>query len=398
MKSKEFETEVIHGGFDSLRHKGSLAPPLYQSSTFVFENASTGEKRFSGEMEGYVYSRLANPTVSILEERIATLENGEKGLAFGSGMAAVSAVLLGMTKTGEHILCSEGVYGCTFGLLNLMKERFQIDHDFISMDSAVSIRSAIKPNTTLIYIESPINPTMKLVDLEMVATVAKEKNIPVVVDNTFCSPYIQRPLDFGCDIVVHSATKYLCGHGDVIGGLVVGKEEQMKMIARTTQKDIGGIMSPFDAWLLLRGLKTLPIRMDRHCENADKIAQLLKVHPAVERIYYPNDSDFEQYTIGKKQMKKAGGMISFEVKGGKDTAQKLMDSLHLIKIAVSLGDAETLIQHPATMTHSVVPEEERAKMGIGPNLLRLSVGLESWKDIWEDLEKALNKILISVKQ
>lgn len=392
MDTKRFETEVIHKGYNALQHHGSLSPPIFQTSTFVFDTAETGASRFAGEQEGYIYSRLSNPTVAMLEERIASMEKGEKGLAFGSGMAAVSAILLGLTKTGDHILCSEGVYGCTFGLLQLMEEKYHITHDFHSMNDEDSLRSAITDHTTVIYIESPINPTMKLVDIEMVARVAKEYSIPVVVDNTFSSPYLQRPLGLGCDVVIHSATKYLCGHGDVIGGLAVGSNELMSHLAMTTQKDIGGIISPFDAWLLLRGIKTLPVRMDRHCDNAKKLAELLKEHPAVEKIFFPGDPEFPQYELANKQMENAGGLISFQIKGDKAAAQSFMNSLQLIKIAVSLGDAETLIQHPATMTHAVVPEENRMQMGITDQLLRLSVGLEAWEDIWSDLEQALNKI------
>lgn len=392
MDNKRFETEVIHKGYHATQHQGSLAPPIFQTSTFVFDSAETGAARFAGEQEGYIYSRLSNPTVAMLEERIAAMENGEKGLAFGSGMAAVSAILLGLTKTGDHVLCSEGVYGCTFGLLQLMEEKYHITHNFHSMDDEDSIRSAITDHTSVIYIESPINPTMKLVDLEMIARIAKEFGIPVVVDNTFSSPYLQRPLDLGCDVVIHSATKYLCGHGDVIGGLAVGKKELMSHLAMTTQKDIGGVMSPFDAWLLLRGIKTLPVRMDRHCDNAKKLANLLKEHPFVSKVLFPGDCDFPQYELANKQMSNSGGLISFEVKGDKATAQKFMNTLRLIKIAVSLGDAETLIQHPSTMTHAVVPEENRKQMGISDQLLRLSVGLEAWEDIWADLEQGLNQI------
>ncbi|MBH9967861.1 methionine gamma-lyase [Bacillus enclensis] len=389
---KHFETRVIHEGYESSRHFDSLAPPLYQTSTYTFANAKQGENRFAGEEEGYIYSRLGNPTVGILEQRMASLEGGEAALAFGSGMAAVSAVLFSLTKSGDHILCSQGVYGCTFGLMQLLDEKFAIGHDFSAMDSEEEIRAKIKDNTSCIYVETPINPTMQLIDLQMVARVAREKGIPVVVDNTFCSPYLQRPLELGCDIVIHSATKYIGGHGDVIAGIVVGTQEKMAEIRMTTQKDIGGIISPFDAWLLLRGLKTLAVRLDRHCESGDKLAGLLATHPAVEQVIYPGRTDHPQHEIMKKQMKKPGGMISFTLKGSKEDAQAFMDDLHMIKIAVSLGDAETLIQHPATMTHAVVPEEARVKMGITDTLLRLSVGLESSDDIWDDLEQALNKV------
>lgn len=323
---------------------------------------------------------------------MAALENGERGLAFASGMAAVSAVLTSLTKAKDHILCSSGLYGCTFGLLSMMREKYDISLDFSEMETEEEVRSRIQPNTALIYIETPINPTMKLIDLEMVSRVAKERGIPVVVDNTFSSPYLQRPLDLGCDVVIHSATKYIGGHGDVIAGAVVGKKDFLDQVAMTTQKDMGGVMSPFDAWLLIRGLKTMPVRLDRHCDNAEIITSLLKEHPKVERVYYPHDSSHPDYSIGKKQMKRGGGVITFEVKGGKQEAQRLLNELSLIKIAVSLGDPETLIQHPQTMTHAVVPPENQGSMGITDSMLRLSVGLEAWEDIWRDLEQALDKI------
>jgi methionine-gamma-lyase len=392
-KNFRFETEAIHSGYHEDEHQGSLVPPLYQTSTFTFSSSQQGERRFAGQEEGFIYSRLGNPTVKILEDRMAKLENGEAALAFSSGMAAVSAVLIALTKTGDHILCSQGVYGCTFGLLQMLKEKYGIDHDFSLMDSKEKLENEIRPNTACIYIETPINPTMKLVDLEMVAQAANERGIPVVVDNTFCSPYLQKPITLGCDIVIHSATKYICGHGDVIAGLVIGKSDFIHKVSKTTQKDIGGIISPFDAWLLLRGVKTLPVRMDRHCENADKLVEFLRHSSKVESIYFPGDSDHQDdFEIMKRQMKKPGGLISFSIKGTKETAQKFMNQLKLIKIAVSLGDAETLIQHPATMTHAVVPDADRKRMGIEDTLLRLSVGLEAWEDLIEDLQQALESI------
>jgi methionine-gamma-lyase len=387
---RELETRLIHGSFnpDKGNNYGSLSTPLYQTSTFAFESAEQGEARFAGNESGYIYSRLGNPTVNELERKIADLEGGEEGVAFGSGMAAVSAVLVGLLKSGDHLLVSEGVYGCTFGFLQMMKEKFNIEYDLIDMNKE-AILNNVKNNTKLLYIETPINPTMKLVDIEMAVETAKEHNLKVVVDNTFCSPYLQQPLQMGADVVIHSATKYIGGHGDVIAGLAVGKAEFMQEVRMTTQKDIGGVLSPFDAWLLIRGLKTLAVRMDRHCDNTVSIFKKLKEHPKVKEIVYPGDPEFPQYNLARKQMRNYGGLISFEVLGGKKAAQKLMNELSLIKVAVSLGDAETLIQHPATMTHAVVPEKEREKMGITDSLLRLSVGLENEGDIWNDLEQAL---------
>ncbi|MCA0986376.1 methionine gamma-lyase [Guptibacillus algicola] len=394
-KKHQFETRSIHDGYESNSHYNSLASPIYQTSTFTFETAEAGEKRFAGEEPGYIYSRLGNPTVRMLEERIASLESAEAGLAFGSGMAAVSAVLFHLVRSGDHILCSEGVYGCTFGLLQLMKEKFSVEHDLLPLDSKEQIIDSIQPNTRVIYIETPINPTLKLIDLQMISSIAKERGITVVVDNTFSTPYLQRPLEFGCDIVLHSATKYIGGHGDVVAGLVAGDKETISSIAKSTQKDIGGILAPFDAWLLLRGLKTLPLRMDRHCYNAESIVDKLKSHPKIKKVMYPGIKGYPSYAIAQKQMKQAGGLISFEIDGGKAEAQAFMNKLEMIKIAVSLGDAETLIQHPATMTHAVVPEEERSRMGINHSLIRLSLGLEASDDIWEDLKQALESLEVS---
>ena len=389
----EKETTLIHQGYATENHHDSLAVPLYQTSTFAFENAEQGAKRFAGEEAGGIYSRLGNPTVQVLEQRMAAIENGEGALAFGSGMAAVSTILVHLTKAGDHILCTRGIYGCTFGLLNIMEEKYNITHSLEKLTNEEEIEAAIQPNTACIYIETPINPTMEIVDIALIAKIARKHNIPLVVDNTFCSPYLQNPLDLGANFVLHSATKYINGHGDVIAGILVGKgKEQMDLIRSTVQKDYGGIISPFDAWLLIRGLKTLHVRMDRHSSNAEKVFAFLESHPSIESIYYPFDEKNPQYEVAKKQMKNGGGLISFAVKGGKEKAQQLLNALSLIKIAVSLGDAETLIQHPATMTHSVVPSKERIAMGITDGLLRLSVGLENSEDIIKDLEQALDKL------
>lgn len=390
-KKKRFETEAIHAGYDADEMLGSLSTPIFQTSTYTFGSAEQGQRRFAGEEEGYIYTRLGNPTIKVLEERIAALENGEKALAFGSGMAAVSAVLIALTKANDHVICSSGLYGCTYGLLRMMEEKYNIQTDFAAMDSKESLKQHIKPETALIYVETPINPTMDLIDLKMVAETAAEHGIPVVVDNTFATPYLQRPLELGCDIVIHSATKYLCGHGDVIAGLAIGKKEFLDSVAMTTQKDIGGVLSPFDAWLIIRGLKTLPVRLDRHCHNAEKIAEKLSSHTRIKNVYYPGSSQ-KNAEVREKQMEKGGGVISFEIDGGLNEAQKLLNQLRFLKIAVSLGDAETLIEHPATMTHSVIPEETRLKMGITDQLIRLSVGLEAWQDIWEDIEQALDNM------
>ncbi|PFN27124.1 methionine gamma-lyase [Bacillus cereus] len=386
MKKKHMETALIHHGYTSEEHKGSLTPPLFQTSTFTFETAQQGEASFAGVDPSYIYSRLGNPTVKLFEERMAVLEEGEEALAFGSGMAAISATLIGFLKAGDHIICSNGLYGCTYGFLEVLEEKFMITHSFCDMETEEDLESKIRPNTKLIFVETPINPTMKLIDLKQVIRVAKRNGLLVIVDNTFCSPYLQRPLELGCDAVVHSATKYIGGHGDVVAGVTICKTKALADKIRPMRKDIGGIMAPFDAWLLLRGLKTLAVRMDRHCDNAEKIVSFLKNHDAVEGVWYPEGD------VASRQMKRGGGVISFSVKGGKEETQSFINDLHFITIAVSLGDTETLIQHPATMTHAAIPAELRKEMGIFDNLIRLSVGLEAWEDIVSDLEQALQKI------
>ncbi|TNP05617.1 methionine gamma-lyase [Bacillus pacificus] len=386
MKKKHMETALIHHGYTSEEHKGSLTPPLFQTSTFTFETAQQGEASFAGVDPSYIYSRLGNPTVKLFEERMAVLEGGEEALAFGSGMAAISATLIGFLKAGDHIICSNGLYGCTYGFLEVLEEKFMITHSFCDMETEADMENKIRPNTKLIFVETPINPTMKLIDLKQVIQVAKRNGLLVIVDNTFCSPYLQRPLELGCDAVVHSATKYIGGHGDVVAGVTICKTRALAEKIRPMRKDIGGIMAPFDAWLLLRGLKTLAVRMDRHCDNAEKIVSFLKNHDAVEGVWYPEGE------LASRQMKRGGGVISFSIKGGKEETQAFINDLHFITIAVSLGDTETLIQHPATMTHAAIPAELRQEMGIYDNLIRLSVGLESWEDIASDLEQALKKI------
>ncbi|EEM69554.1 methionine gamma-lyase [Bacillus cereus] len=386
MKKKHMETALIHHGYTSEEHKGSLTPPLFQTSTFTFETAQQGEASFAGVDPSYIYSRLGNPTVKLFEERMAVLEGGEEALAFGSGMAAISATLIGFLKAGDHIICSNGLYGCTYGFLEVLEEKFMITHSFCDMETEGDIENKIRPNTKLIFVETPINPTMKLIDLKQVIRVAKRNGLLVIVDNTFCSPYLQRPLELGCDAVVHSATKYIGGHGDVVAGVTICKTKALAEKIRPMRKDIGGIMAPFDAWLLLRGLKTLAVRMDRHCDNAEKIVSFLKNHDAVEGVWYPEGE------LASRQMKRGGGVISFSIKGGKEETQAFINDLYFITIAVSLGDTETLIQHPATMTHAAIPAELRQEMGIYDNLIRLSVGLESWEDIVSDLEQALKKI------
>jgi methionine-gamma-lyase len=389
-KKQGLSTLAIHAG-EETHEFGPLTIPIYQTSTFVFGSAEEGMRRFAGVEEGYVYSRLGNPTVRVLERKVAALEGAEEGLAFATGMAAISAVLLGLVKTGDHILATRGLYGCTYGLLNMMKTRFGVDYALCSMQDEQMLEAAIRPNTRILYIETPSNPTMELTDLALAARVANQHGIVTVVDNTFMSPCLQRPIEHGCDIVVHSATKYIGGHGDVVAGIAVGPKEVMDGIRMTTQKDIGGTLSPFDAYLLIRGVKTLGIRMERHSVNAMGVARFLKNHPAVAQVYYPGLPDFPQHELGRRQMDGFGGCLSFELKGGYEAGIRLLNRVRLCKRAVSLGDVDTLIQHPASMTHSVVPPEIRAQMGISDGLIRLSVGIEDIEDILDDLVQALSE-------
>lgn len=371
---------------------GSISPPLFQTSTFIFDSAEQGGRRFAGEESGYIYSRLANPTIRLLEESLAEVEGADDGLAFGSGMAAISATIIALVKTGDHVLASRGLYGCTFSLLEQLHDRFGVNYTLADLSTEDSVRASIKPETKVIYLETPINPTMELVDIAACARVAKEVGAKVVVDNTFATPVLQRPIELGADIVVHSATKYLGGHGDVIFGAMVGPQEFVDEVRMTTQKDIGGIAAPFDAWLVLRGMKTLSIRMKAHCANAEEIAQRLQQHPAIEQVFYPGLSDFPQRELYERQMEGAGGVIGFIVKGGYAAGIRLMNELKLCKRAVSLGEVHTLIEHPASMTHSPIPAEVRKEMGIDDGLIRLAVGLEDVRDIWRDLNQALEKV------
>ncbi|MBO8170566.1 MAG: methionine gamma-lyase [Bacillaceae bacterium] len=385
-----FSSRLIHDGSSPDPVTGAHATPIYQTSTFVFPSAEAGGSRFAGEEDGYIYTRLGNPTTRALEEKMAALEKGDAALAFSSGMAAISAVLINLVKSGDHILCSKTLYGCTYGLLQLLNQKFNVEYSLVDMSDREQIEKAVQPNTRVIYVESPTNPTMELADLEMVAEIAGKQDARVVVDNTFMTPYLQRPLELGADIVVHSATKYIGGHGDVVAGIAVGPQDIIDEIRVTTQKDVGGILGPFEAFLLIRGLKTLAVRMDRHCENAQEVAQYLAGHPRVKNVYYPGLPDFPQHDLARKQMDQFGAVLSFEIEGGLEAGKNVMNHVKMARLAVSLGDVDTLIQHPASMTHSIVPREEREKMGITDGLIRLSVGIEDIRDIIEDLEQALS--------
>ena len=391
-KKQNFATRTVHAGESHCKQTGAIRTPIYQSSTFVFDNVEQGARRFAGEEEGYIYTRLGNPTQRDLEKKMANLENGEEAIAVGSGMAAVSGAILGLLEAGDHLIASKTIYGCTHSLFNEIIPRWDIEVDFVDMTNLDNVRKVIKDNTKVIYTETPSNPTMSMVNLEEVATIARENNLTSVVDNTFMSPYLQKPLNLGIDVVIHSATKYISGHGDTIAGIIVGPEDLIEEFRMTTIKDLGGIIAPFDAFLLLRGLKTLAVRMDRTCENAMEIAKFLKSHPVVDKVNYPGLPEHPQHDLANKQMKDYGGLMSFELKGGFEAGKKLMNSVELCVLAVSLGDVDTLIQHPASMTHSVIPKEERLAGGITDGLVRLSVGIEAVEDIIDDLKQALDEL------
>lgn len=393
---KGFGTLAIHVGNFEKETFGALATPIYQSSTFYFDSCEQGGKRFAGEEGGYIYTRLGNPTTTVLEEKVAALEGAEACCAVGSGIGAVTSCLWSIAAAGKHIVADKALYGCTFAYLNHGMTRYGVEVSFIDTADLEQVKKALKPNTCCVYLETPANPNLKITDLKAVSKIAHDYNpeIMVVCDNTFATPYLQRPLELGCDAVIHSGTKYLNGHGDVIAGFVCGNKDFITTVKFFGLKDMtGAVMDPFAAFLILRGLKTMEVRMKRHCESAQAIAEYLEKHPKVEKVYYPGLKSHEGHEIAAKQMHGGySGVIAFEVKGGMQAGIKFCNSLKLATIAVSLGDAETLIEHPASMTHSPYSPEERAAAGISDGLVRLSVGLENVEDIIADLEQGFKHI------
>lgn len=393
LKNKGIGTIAIHAG-QGKNPFGALSTPIYQTSTFVFDSTEQGGARFAGKEEGYIYSRLGNPTTTVAEEKIAALECGEAAAATSSGMGAISSALWTLLRAGDHVIADKILYGCTFALLSHGMTRYGVEVEFLDTSDLEAVKKAMKKNTRVVYLETPANPNLKISDIEEIAKIAHTNEYTkVVVDNTFASPYFQRPLELGADLVVHSATKYLNGHGDVIAGFVVGNKELITEVKLFGIKDMtGSVLGPTEAHLIIRGLKTFEIRMQRHCENAMKVAEYLNAHPKVSKVYYPGLEDHEGYKIAKKQMTGFGGIMSFELKGGFEAGKTLLNNVEMCALAVSLGDTETLIQHPASMTHSAYTSEELKEAGIPEGLVRLSVGLENIEDIIADLDKALEKV------
>ncbi|MEN3163093.1 methionine gamma-lyase [Tistrella mobilis] len=388
--SRSFSTRAIHSGYDPAANDGALTPPLHLTSTFVFETAEAGGEMFAGTRPGHVYSRISNPTLDLLERRMADLEGAEAGLALASGMGAITATLWTLVSPGDEVIVDRTLYGCTFAFMRHGLARFGVTITHVDLTDPENLAAAIGPRTRVVYFETPANPNMRLVDIGRVSEIARAAGAVTVVDNTYATPRLTRPIELGADLVVHSATKYLGGHGDLVAGLVVGDAETVGRIRLEGLKDMtGAVMAPFNAMLILRGLKTLALRMERHSASALAVARMLNAHPAVASVWYPGLEDFPQHDLARRQMALPGGMIAFELTGGLVAGRETMNRLGLIGRAVSLGDAESLIQHPASMTHSTYTPEERAAYGISDGLIRLSVGLEDPADLLEDLEQAL---------
>ena len=390
-KNKGFNTKLVHAGsYDDVF--GSAVTPIYQTSTFMFKNAQHGADCFAGKSDGYIYTRIGNPTIKAFEDAMAELEHGFGGIATSSGMSAVSSVYMALLGQGKHIVCSASVYGPSRGVLERDFSRYGVEMTFIDTSDLQQIKDAIQDNTTVLYIETPTNPTMQLTDIEEASKIAHQHDITVVVDNTFSSPYLQNPLVLGADVVLHSITKYINGHADIVGGVIVAKDEVLYKKIRGQMVYLGGNMDPHQAFLTHRGLKTLSIRMEKAEENAMKVAEYLENHPKIDWVLFPGLKSHPQHELAKKQMKGFSSMISFGLKGGLEAGRTVMDNVHLAGLAVSLGGVETLIQHPASMTHAGMSKEAREKAGITDGLVRFSVGIENVEDIIEDLEQAMAKI------
>jgi cystathionine gamma-lyase/cystathionine beta-lyase len=375
-----FETLAIHAGERPEVTFGAISAPIYQTSTFAFEDV--------GQTRGYDYSRTANPTRKLLENTIARLEGGKAGFAFATGMAA-EATVMHLLKAGDHIISGDDVYGGTYRLFQNVMPDFGLEFTFMRLDDREKIKDAIKPNTKMLWLETPSNPLLNIIDVEMVVDTAKQYNLLTVIDNTFATPYFLTPIEYGVDLVVHSTTKYLNGHCDVVGGAVVTTTDELSQRVQFLLNAMGTCASPFDCWLVLRGIETLPVRMKQHEENATAVAHYLKGHPAVKKVFYPGLDSHPGHEIARRQMKGFGGVVSFEITGGTEMVNTFLKRIEVFSLAESLGGVTSLAEHPATMSHAAMPKEHREKVGLDDELIRLSVGLENIDDLMEDLGQAL---------
>ncbi|HUV86035.1 MAG TPA: PLP-dependent aspartate aminotransferase family protein [bacterium] len=391
MKELDFHTLAVQGAAPCDEKTGAVATPIYQTSTFSYFTADRGAALFAKEEQGYIYTRLSNPTNEKLEKNLALLEGADAGLTFASGLAAINALALYHCSAGDHFLVQKELYGGTYELFTKHFPRFGIDVTYLTDMTADAVGENIRDNTKLIFLETPSNPLLHIVDIAAVADVARKAGVPLAVDNTFGTPYLTQPIKLGATYAVHSATKYIGGHGDCIGGMVAGPREAMDEMRGSTYKDLGATTSPFNAFLFLRGLKTLPLRMDRHCANAQKVAEFLAEHDKVKKVYYPGLPSHPGHELAAKQMRLFGGMVGFDVANFGD-AKKLLDGLNVCVQAVSLGDVMTLIEHPASTTHHGYPKEELADVGLSEGYIRISVGLEDPGDLVDDLAAGLDRI------
>ncbi len=390
-KHSGFETKMIHAGAPKDSY-GSAVVPIYQTSTFAFESAQNGADRFAGRAEGYIYTRIGNPTIRALERNVAELENGADAVATASGMGAVSVVYMALLGQGAHLVSTGSVYGPSRGLIEKHFSRFGVEYSYVDTSDLANVQAALRPNTKIVYLESPSNPAMLVSDIGAISDLAHQHGCLVVVDNTFASPYLQKPLDLGADVVLHSVTKFLGGHADVVGGVIVAKAPDIAKQLRTMMVTLGCNMDPHQAFLVSRGIKTLSLRVERAQENAIRIACWLEAHPKVKWVRYVGLESHPQHELVKRQMSGFGSMISFELEGGFEAGRRLMDSVHLATLAVSLGGVESLIEHPASMTHAGMSEADRLEGGITAGLVRYSVGVESVEDLLADLTQALDRI------
>lgn len=390
------DTRSIHAGQEPDPATGAVAPPIFQTSTFAFDNCEQGARRFAGEESGYIYTRMGNPTTDRLEEAVADLEGGCGAFATGSGMAALNAVLFGLLAQGDHLIGTSSVYGPSRVVVERDYSRFGVEATFVDTSDLAAVRAAFTPATKLVFIESPANPTVVLSDIAAISDIAHQHGALVLVDNTFASPILQRPFELGADLVMHSVTKFLNGHTDVVGGVVIAHDPDLLKRLRKTHHYLGGCMDPHQAWLVLRGLRTLSMRVRAAQANARRVAEYLEAHPLIEWVRYPGLTSHPQHALSERQMDGPGSLISFEVAGGLTGGRVLLDNLHLITLAVSLGGVESLVQHPASMTHAAMPRDDRLAAGITDGLVRLSVGCEAVDDLVADLEQALVKVEASV--